>query len=177
MSMFFWCGSLSHCPFCRWIRNCKHSSFGSGSRTPLQLGLGTVVWSARVRLLYSHLPKRSAPRGETNLSSIRTKQDRCEYSHPSSLTLSKTEIMQLFTYILFYILSEGIKMADKMENGEKQFSMSFKSVITVVSLSHDAIKWQVNKSQVAKQKEKKRQVSEYCFNHTYMQFIQKKCHQ
>ncbi len=47
--------------------------------------------------------------------------------------------MQLFTYILFYILSEGIKMADKMENGEKQFSMSFKSVITVVSLSHDAI--------------------------------------
>ncbi len=62
---FVWCGSLSHCSFCKWTRNCKQnntctyghpfigssiqpyqSSFGTGPRPPLQLGLGTGVWSA-----------------------------------------------------------------------------------------------------------------------------------
>ncbi len=39
----------------------------------------------RVRLLYSHLSKRSAPRGETNWSSIQSNQTRQVWIHPKYL--------------------------------------------------------------------------------------------
>ncbi len=98
---FVWCGSLSHCSFCKWTRNCKQnntctyghpfigssiqpyqSSFGTGPRPPLQLGLGTGVWSApKCDCCIHTCPKDPHQRGKrTWVWFNQTKQDRCEYT-------------------------------------------------------------------------------------------------
>ena len=67
------------------------SLFGTGPRLPLQQGLGPVVLvHIQVRLMCSHLPKRTVPRGKH--SSVRfnwTKQGRCENAlRPSSSSIN-----------------------------------------------------------------------------------------
>uniref|UniRef100_A0A671L2G8 C-Maf-inducing protein-like n=1 Tax=Sinocyclocheilus anshuiensis TaxID=1608454 RepID=A0A671L2G8_9TELE len=53
----------------------------------------------RVRLLYSHLPKRSAPRGETNLSSIQSNQTRPPTGYMEApLSYSTIEDLQLLSW-------------------------------------------------------------------------------
>ncbi len=47
-----------------------------------------------VRLLYSHLPKRSAPKGETNSSSIQSNQTRQVWIHPKRNVLNQTHLME-----------------------------------------------------------------------------------
>ena len=78
---------------CSWFRsrsqhvlttNEPHQSlFVTGARPRLQEGLGLVVLvCTRVRLLCSHLPKRTALRGQTNLSLIEPNQTGQVWKHP-----------------------------------------------------------------------------------------------
>ncbi len=73
-----WFSPKMRSSFCSWVclrlDEPLQGSFESVPRPLLQGGLGALVWSAfgatRVRLLHSHRPKRTAPRGRTNSSAI-----------------------------------------------------------------------------------------------------------
>ncbi len=86
-----WYGSLSHCSFSKRTRNCKQNHTCAKvihllvhpfnrvrlERTETTSSAGSrygCLVRTRVRVLYSHLPKGSAPKGEMNLSSNQTRQ-------------------------------------------------------------------------------------------------------
>ncbi len=99
-----WYGLLSHCPFCKWTRNCKqnhmcakviHSLVHPFNRTRVCLEadwdhlfswVSVRLFGPHLRAIaVSHLPKISAPRGKTNLSSIQLNQTRQVWIHPKTL--------------------------------------------------------------------------------------------
>ncbi len=73
-----------------WKRTETTSSAGS------RYGCLVRTW---VRLLYSHLTKRSAPKGETNLSSIQSNQTRPVWIHPKK----SASVMPAYKTLSVYI--------------------------------------------------------------------------
>ncbi len=87
-----WCSSLSNCPFCKWTRNCKqnhmcakviHPLVHPFNRTRVCLEpdrdhlfswVSVRLFGPHPSVMYSHLPKRSAPRGKLEFNSIEEKE-------------------------------------------------------------------------------------------------------
>ncbi len=121
---FVWCSSLSHCSFCKWTRNCKQNhtcakvfhSLGhpfNHTRVHLEVDRDHLFSWVLVRLfgahqsaiglLYSHLPKGSTPRGETNLSLIQSNQTRQVWIHPKyEYFIRKLGIVYFYVKIEMY---------------------------------------------------------------------------
>ncbi len=77
-----------HSTIPEFIWNRTETTSSAGSRC------GCLVLT-RVWLLYFHLPKRSAPKWETNLSSIQSNQTRQVWMHPY---IEKTKTEVIFTF-------------------------------------------------------------------------------
>ena len=86
-------------------------SFGSEPRLPLRLGLGPAVWSApQFDGLYSHQPKRSAPRDQTRL--VRTK-------HRKLLKKTKSVLNSQAAWLFrSHTMEHNLPLIDKIQNNK-----------------------------------------------------------